>query len=130
MVVSNQSGVARGYYTGADVKTLHARVAKDLREKGVDVAGFYFCPHGPGEGCACRRPAPGLLVQAEKDLNIDFARSFPSEINLLMFRRPSLSGFSLFLLGRGTVYRKRGLSQRKSPSRTTFSPRCNGLKGD
>lgn len=76
VVVSNQSGVGRGYYTEADVEKLHQRVKDDLGSHGVSVAGFYFCPHGPTEGCLCRKPEPGLLLRALKDFDIDPNASF------------------------------------------------------
>ncbi|MBL8023928.1 MAG: D-glycero-beta-D-manno-heptose 1,7-bisphosphate 7-phosphatase [Elusimicrobia bacterium] len=76
VVVSNQSGIARGYFGVSDVQALHHRVAQELREKGIELAGFYFCPHGPGGGCDCRKPAPGLLLRAAQDLGIDLHRSF------------------------------------------------------
>jgi D-glycero-D-manno-heptose 1,7-bisphosphate phosphatase len=120
VVVSNQSGVARGYYTGADVKTLHARVAKDLREKGVDVAGFYFCPHGPGEGCACRKPAPGLLVQAEKDLNIDFARSFLVGDKLIDVQAAQSVGVQPILVGTGYGLQEKGALPKEVPFANNF----------
>lgn len=76
VVVSNQSGVARGYYARADMEELHRRVGEDLKSQGVTIAGFYYCPHGPGEGCACRKPEPGMILHAAKDLDIDLSRSF------------------------------------------------------
>ncbi len=76
VVVSNQSGVARGYYGVSDVQILHDRVAKELETEGIHVSGFYFCPHGPAEGCECRKPKPGLILQAEKELGIDLTRSY------------------------------------------------------
>jgi D-glycero-D-manno-heptose 1,7-bisphosphate phosphatase len=76
VIVSNQSGVARGFFSAKNVEELHRHVADDLRMSGVEVAGFYFCPHGPEEGCDCRKPCPGLLLRAAEDLSLDLSRSF------------------------------------------------------
>lgn len=78
VVVSNQAGIARGYYTSEDVVALHLYVQKELLELGAGVDAYYWCPHHPdfGSGCNCRKPAPGMLLQAAQDLNIDLAASW------------------------------------------------------
>ncbi len=76
VIVTNQSGIARGYFTVADFKRVHARFEKMLERRGVRIAGVYFCPHGPKEGCVCRKPKTALIRRAVKDLNIDLKRSF------------------------------------------------------
>ncbi len=83
LVVTNQSGIARGYYTEEAVKALHAHMQKDLASYGAHVDAFYFCPHHP-EGtikalaihCQCRKPAPGMLEQAASEWPIDRSASF------------------------------------------------------
>ncbi|MBL0058301.1 MAG: D-glycero-beta-D-manno-heptose 1,7-bisphosphate 7-phosphatase [Elusimicrobia bacterium] len=101
VVVSNQSGVARGYYSAADVRALHGQVAKDLHGMGVEVAGFYFCPHGPGEGCDCRKPRPGMVLKAETDLNIDLSRSFLVGDKLIDVQAAQAAGVQPILVGTG-----------------------------
>lgn len=76
VVVSNQSGVGRGFYTAADVVRLHRCVAAALRAEGVRIAGFYVCPHAPADGCDCRKPRPGLIQRAARERGIDLSRSF------------------------------------------------------
>ena len=83
VVVTNQSGVARGFYDEAFVEETHARLREVLRAEGAFLDGLYFCPHHPTEGrgnyllpCNCRKPAPGLLLQAAKELRLDLARSY------------------------------------------------------
>jgi D-glycero-D-manno-heptose 1,7-bisphosphate phosphatase len=83
IVVTNQAGVARGYYTEDDVRKLHVWINRDLRPLGAHIDAFYFCPHHPTEGnvpyvqtCDCRKPAPGLIVAAAREWNIDVGRSF------------------------------------------------------
>lgn len=75
VVVTNQSGIARGYYSESDLKGLHRWVQDELNAVGAHVDGFYHCPHGPDDGCDCRKPLPGMILGAIKDLEIDAATS-------------------------------------------------------
>jgi D-glycero-D-manno-heptose 1,7-bisphosphate phosphatase len=81
IVVTNQSGVARGYYTEEDVHLLHRHIASQLEQYGARVDGWYFCPHHPsGRGsyalpCRCRKPMPGMLLQAADRHAIDLESS-------------------------------------------------------
>ena len=72
VVVTNQSGVARGYYPERAVIELHDW----LIDQGAPLDAFYYCPHGPDDGCDCRKPAPGMILRALADLNLDPATSF------------------------------------------------------
>ncbi len=82
VVVTNQSGIARGLYTARDVDNLHAFMQRSLAEVGAHIDAFYYCPHHP-EGkvaefsivCDCRKPKPGMILRACADLNIDPAQS-------------------------------------------------------
>lgn len=76
IVLTNQSGVARGYFTLADVARVNARVAALLGADGIGIAGWYVCPHGPLDGCDCRKPLAGLALAAARDHGIDLARSY------------------------------------------------------
>jgi D-glycero-D-manno-heptose 1,7-bisphosphate phosphatase len=76
VVVSNQSGLARGRVTSAEAEAVHRRFVERLAEDGVVLDAAYYCPHGPDDGCACRKPAPGLLLRAASELGIDLERSF------------------------------------------------------
>jgi D-glycero-D-manno-heptose 1,7-bisphosphate phosphatase len=76
IVVSNQSGIGRGLITQAEADAVHERFTQELREHGVQLAGAYYCPHAPTDGCACRKPQPGMLLQASTDLGIDLRASF------------------------------------------------------
>lgn len=83
VVVTNQSGVARGMYPESFVAAAHQHIDERLRAGGARVDGYYYCPHHP-EGsvaelrrdCECRKPRPGQLLQAAKDLNLDLPQSF------------------------------------------------------
>jgi len=83
VVISNQSGVARGFFEEGALRAVESRVTELLDELGVPLAGFYYCPHHP-EGsvpgyavrCACRKPAPGLILRAAEELGINRSRSW------------------------------------------------------
>ncbi|HZL60562.1 MAG TPA: HAD family hydrolase [Stellaceae bacterium] len=82
-VVTNQSGVARGLFPIADVAHLHRWIDDELKHIGAHIDAFYVCPHHPTEGkgeyriaCDCRKPAPGMLLQAMRDFPVDRAASF------------------------------------------------------
>jgi D-glycero-D-manno-heptose 1,7-bisphosphate phosphatase len=70
-VVSNQRGVARGLVTWSTLRAVEARIQADLVPLGAQVAGFYYCPHERDEGCECRKPRPGLLLEAARELQLD-----------------------------------------------------------
>ena len=76
IVITNQSGIARGYFSADFVNRLHDRMIADLEKLGCTIAGIYVCPHHPDEGCACRKPRPGMLLKAAKEHGISLRRSF------------------------------------------------------
>lgn len=82
VIITNQSGVARGLLTEATLGEIHARIKALLAEQGAHVDAIYYCPHHPDIGnptyrrkCDCRKPAPGLLLRAADDMDIDLSRS-------------------------------------------------------
>ena len=83
VVVTNQAGVARGYFPESLIHEVHASLRASLAEGGAHLDGLYFCPHHPTVGeppyrqdCDCRKPRPGMLRRAEAELGIDLARSW------------------------------------------------------
>jgi D-glycero-D-manno-heptose 1,7-bisphosphate phosphatase len=76
VVVTNQSGAARGYFPASLVDEIHAHLQKILAEHGAHVDSIYSCLHGPEAGCACRKPRPTLIQQAARDLDLDLTRSY------------------------------------------------------
>jgi D-glycero-D-manno-heptose 1,7-bisphosphate phosphatase len=83
VVVSNQSGIARGYFSEADADAVDSRLRELLALHGVSIAAMYRCPHWPEvqrpasvPACDCRKPKPGLLLRAAADLHLDLARSW------------------------------------------------------
>ena len=79
VIITNQSAVARGYITETDLADIHHELDRQLAAIGTQVDGVYYCPHHPEYGdktiCNCRKPAPGLLLQAAAERNLDLARS-------------------------------------------------------
>jgi D-glycero-D-manno-heptose 1,7-bisphosphate phosphatase len=75
VIISNQSGIGRGLITGAEAAAVHARVVEVFAAGGVTFAGAYYCPHAPDAGCRCRKPAPGLLLDAAAELDLDLTTS-------------------------------------------------------
>jgi D-glycero-D-manno-heptose 1,7-bisphosphate phosphatase len=81
VVVTNQSGIARGYYTEADVIRLHDYMISRLKDCDASVDGWYYCPHHPDYSsspieCSCRKPLPGMLLRAAEEMGIDLASSW------------------------------------------------------
>jgi D-glycero-D-manno-heptose 1,7-bisphosphate phosphatase len=76
VVVSNQSGVARGYFPASVVEEINTRLSFMLEQEGAFLDGMYYCPHHPDDGCTCRKPEPGMLLRAAGELGIDFPRSY------------------------------------------------------
>jgi D-glycero-D-manno-heptose 1,7-bisphosphate phosphatase len=83
VVVTNQAGIARGFYSPNDVHILHDYIQRELRKHKAEIDAFFYCPHHP-EGvveefrrsCDCRKPNTGMIVQARERLNIDLNRSY------------------------------------------------------
>lgn len=76
VVATNQSGIGRGYFGEQDMHRVNERLDELLAEHGVRIERYYFCPHGPNEGCECRKPCTGMLDAARAELGLDPARAF------------------------------------------------------
>ena len=76
VVVTNQSGIARGYFTEEMLTRIHQKMRDDLAKDGASVDAIYYCPHHPDAGCECRKPNTGLFHQAAAELQIDLASSY------------------------------------------------------
>jgi len=76
VLVSNQSGIGRGYFSAEQAKAVHQRVVEELARHGIALDDARYCPHAPDDGCACRKPKPGLLIDAAHELDIDLGASF------------------------------------------------------
>jgi D-glycero-D-manno-heptose 1,7-bisphosphate phosphatase len=83
VLVTNQSGIARGFFTEAIVDEVHGRIASQLEAGGARIDAYYYCPHHPdgkiaqyARRCDCRKPSPGLVDRAARELGVDPRRSF------------------------------------------------------
>ncbi|MBI2610916.1 HAD family hydrolase [Candidatus Kaiserbacteria bacterium] len=109
IVVSNQSGIARGFHTESDTRAFNAELDAQLRAEGARVDGWYYCPHLP-EGkvpeyameCECRKPKPGMLLQAAREHDIDIASSFIVGDKESDIAAGAAAGAQTILVGAGT----------------------------
>ena len=74
IVITNQSGIGRGFFTENDYRAVEAEVLRQLGDGLIDAT--YFCPDIPGQASECRKPAPGMVLQAARDHHVDLSRSF------------------------------------------------------
>jgi histidinol-phosphate phosphatase family protein len=87
IIVTNQSGISRGYFDESTLEKIHKKMKADLARKGAHIDGIYYCPHHPDDNCSCRKPKPALILQAAADCDIDLENSFvvgdlPKDIDL------------------------------------------------
>ena len=75
IIITNQSGINRGYFTDEEFHIFHNELLKKLEEKGVVVDKTYYCPHRPDENCECRKPKLGMIKKAMEDFDIDLKKS-------------------------------------------------------
>ena len=124
IVVTNQAGVARGYYTEEDVKTLHRYMNSLLKGRGADIDAFYYCPHHPEHGigpykvkCSCRKPGTGMFEQAQKDFDVDKSASFMIGDKLLDVEAGKRFGLTSILVGTGygREIRQKDMEEKRQP---------------
>ena len=76
VVITNQSGVGRGYFSKEASDAVNKRLEEILKKQGAHLDAIYYCPHHPDDNCECRKPGTGLLEKAKRDFNIDFKKSY------------------------------------------------------
>jgi D-glycero-D-manno-heptose 1,7-bisphosphate phosphatase len=76
VIISNQGAVGRGLMALETAWELQNRIVAEIREQGGRIDGSYICPHHPNDGCDCRKPAPGMILQAAGELDLDLSRSW------------------------------------------------------
>ncbi len=77
IVVTNQSGLARNYYTEETLKRIHEKMVTEVREADGDILDIFYCPHGPADNCVCRKPATGMYDQIQKKYpDINFKQTY------------------------------------------------------
>jgi D-glycero-D-manno-heptose 1,7-bisphosphate phosphatase len=75
VLVTNQSGVGRGMFTLDEVAAVNAELVRQLKRERIRLDGIYICPHAPGQDCDCRKPRPGLVLQAARELGFEPSHS-------------------------------------------------------
>jgi D-glycero-D-manno-heptose 1,7-bisphosphate phosphatase len=76
IVITNQSGVGRGYFPDSLIHAVHELMTQQLAKEGAHIDALYYCPHKGDDGCLCRKPKPGMLQRAAREHNLDLPRSF------------------------------------------------------
>lgn len=76
ILITNQSGIARGYFTGEMLSLIHQKMQDELELYDAQVDAIYFCPHHPDDRCGCRKPKPALILQAAREMGIDLKSSY------------------------------------------------------
>lgn len=76
IIITNQSGLARSLLTLKDLQEIHQKLIDDVKSQGGKITDIFFCPHGPNDHCDCRKPKPGLLLQAQKKYHLNLNKSY------------------------------------------------------
>ena len=103
VVVSNQSGIGRGLITVDEARSVHERFIGLIADEGIVLDGSKYCPHPPEAGCDCRKPSPGMLLEAARDLRLDLGRSFMIGDKVSDVEAGERAGCRTVLLGAGTI---------------------------
>ncbi len=104
MIITNQSVIGRGLTTHYEISRIHEKLRVELALLGCRIDAIYYCPHRPDEGCNCRKPEPGLILKASRELGIDTSRSWmigDKEIDLEAARRAGCRGIRVPTNGNG-----------------------------
>jgi len=76
ILITNQSGIARGFFDENALREIHEKLVSELAEQNAKLDAIYFCPHNSVDNCACRKPKTGMIEQATKDFSIDLKNSW------------------------------------------------------
>ena len=108
IIVSNQSGVGRGYFSLNALHKINGIFKKKLAQRGIRILDIYFCPHLPEADCACRKPKPGMILKAARKWKIDLKNSFVvgDQLRDVELARGVGSRGVLVLTGAGKYYRE------------------------
>lgn len=75
-IITNQSMLARGFSTIQKLNYIHHRMLEEIQKRGGNIEKIYYCPHHPNDNCSCRKPKPGMLLKAKKEMDISFKNSY------------------------------------------------------
>ena len=109
IIISNQSGIARGYFTLFDYEKLTKWMLDQFSKKNISILDVFFCPHGPKSKCSCRKPKPGMLVDAQNKYHIDLEKSWmigDSERDILAATRAGINNTVIVRSGHKVNYLK------------------------
>jgi len=104
VIVTNQSGIGRGLISLETAQKINDQLCKLIKENNGQIDGVFMCPHTPDDQCSCRKPNPGLLLQAEAELSLDLSRSWmigDAWSDLLAGKAAGVRGMALLKTGRG-----------------------------
>ena len=105
VLITNQSGVERGYFKESTVHEVHQILQQELKQWEAHMDAIYYCPHVPETHCDCRKPKPGMILRAARELEIDLSRSFMIGDRYSDVRAAHAAGSSI---GSGVQRRRRG----------------------
>ena len=100
IIISNQSGIARGYFTLFEYEKLTKWMLNQFSKKNISILDVFFCPHGPKSKCGCRKPRPGMIIDAMDKYNIDLEKSWMIGDKETDIEAANLSGISNTVLVR------------------------------
>ena len=95
IVVTNQSGIARGYFSHQDLERIHEKLRVDMQSHGAWIDDILVCAHHPDDGCQCRKPQTGMLEEASRRYGVDLARSYmvgDKVVDMLLANRVGAKG--------------------------------------
>jgi D-glycero-D-manno-heptose 1,7-bisphosphate phosphatase len=130
LAITNQSGVARGYFERDAIEAIHAQLHQDVKRKGGEIADFYYCPHHPqgsvsrySYACDCRKPSPGLFLQAMREHHLQAERCWVAGDRLRDLEPGLELGMKAFLVETGYgLQAKRELRGKSYRDRVTVIP--------
>lgn len=113
IVVTNQSGIGRGYFDQKILDEIHRKLRRELAKEGAFLDAIYYCPHHPGDGCHCRKPKTGLFLKAAMDFNLDLGQCYTIGDKLTDLEAGREAGTKTILVLTG--YGKEVLSNEEDP---------------
>jgi len=121
IVISNQPGVAKKQFTEAELRRMNAKIDRELSSKGTSLDGEYYCLHHPDGmvrrlsiSCDCRKPKPGLLLRAAKEMDIDLAESYFVGDGLIDVQAGKRAGCETILVGHVTTFLSKMMEERNA----------------
>ena len=105
VIITNQSGLGRGYFTKSELDLVNARLRDELQKHGADYDALYYCPHRPDENCNCRKPRPGLVLRAASELDLNLRTSLTIGDREIDIEAGRAAGTRTILLGDGDSHK-------------------------